>query len=117
VNYLSWQGRCRELFLREHAPSVLAQLREDLRLVTVRVGCKFVVELAAFDELVIRMRLKGREGNQLKLGFDYLRVSPDGKLVRVARGTQVVGCMKREGDHLIPTDIPDALLKALEPYT
>src|SRR4029079_452128 len=30
VNYLSWQGRCRELFLRDHAPSILAQLREDL---------------------------------------------------------------------------------------
>jgi len=26
VNHLRWQGRCREMFLREHAPLVLAEL-------------------------------------------------------------------------------------------
>ena len=28
VNYVRWQGRCREMFLLEHAPSVLDELRE-----------------------------------------------------------------------------------------
>ena len=26
VNYLRWQGRCREMFLLEHAPDVLADM-------------------------------------------------------------------------------------------
>ncbi len=115
VNYLSWQGRCRELFLREHAPGVLAQLRQDLRLVTVRVSCRFAVEVAAFDELLIRMSLKARKGNRLKLAFEYLRVE-NGRPVTVARGVQVVACMRRDGDHLVHTDVPTELLEALKPY-
>ncbi len=30
VNYLRWQGRCREMFLRDRAPDVLADIRADL---------------------------------------------------------------------------------------
>ena len=26
VNHVRWQGRCREMFLRQHAPGVLKQL-------------------------------------------------------------------------------------------
>ncbi len=116
VNYLSWQGRCRELFLREHAPDILTQLRKDLRLVTVGVSCRFTVEVAAFDELLIRMTLKARKGNRLKLGFEYLRLSENGQLIPVAKGIQVVASMRREGDHLVPTPIPKTLLEALEPF-
>ncbi|MDI5903918.1 acyl-CoA thioesterase, partial [Streptomyces sp. 12257] len=28
VNYLRWQGRCRELFLKQKAPAVLADVQE-----------------------------------------------------------------------------------------
>ena len=31
VNYLRWQGRCREMFLSERAPDVLAELQDDLK--------------------------------------------------------------------------------------
>ena len=34
VNYVRWQGRCREMFLRDHAPSVLVELQRGLALVT-----------------------------------------------------------------------------------
>src|SRR5690348_15573999 len=36
VNHLRWQGLCRKMFIREHAPSVLADLSNGLALVTVR---------------------------------------------------------------------------------
>ncbi len=58
TNHLSWQGRCREMFLRDHAPEVLEDLQNGLALVTVRVSCDYLSELVAFDQLVIRMRLK-----------------------------------------------------------
>src|ERR671930_294956 len=56
VNHLRWQGRCRELFLRDHAPQVLADLESDLALVTVRVSCEYLAELVAFMQ---------REGERL----------------------------------------------------
>src|SRR5215472_9465956 len=58
VNHLRWQGRCREMFLRDHAPEVLKQLNESLCLVTLSCSCEYLRELSAFDELVIEMRLK-----------------------------------------------------------
>src|SRR3954447_4989322 len=58
TRYLGWQGRCRELFLREHAPSVLEELARDLRLVTTRVSCDYFAELRAFDEVLVAMTLR-----------------------------------------------------------
>ena len=57
VNYLRWQGRCREMFLKDRAPGVLAELQADLKLFTLKVDCEFFAEITAFDELSIRMRL------------------------------------------------------------
>src|SRR6185503_8944656 len=52
VNHLRWQGRCREMFLREKAPSVLADLNNGLCLVTTRCSCEYLAEVSAFDEIV-----------------------------------------------------------------
>lgn len=55
ANYLLWQGRCREMFLRDHAPEILQDLMQGLALVTVRVSCDYLSELFAFDEVILRM--------------------------------------------------------------
>ena len=39
VNYLRWQGRCREMFLKQLAPDVLAEVQDDLKLFTLKVDC------------------------------------------------------------------------------
>ena len=57
ANHIRWQGRCREMFLHEHVPELLKDLTRGLALVTLRVSCEYYQELAAFDELAIRMRL------------------------------------------------------------
>src|SRR3712207_8158792 len=57
ANHVRWQGRCREMFLRDHAPEVLDELARGLHLVTTRVSCEYLSELFALDEVVIRMRL------------------------------------------------------------
>jgi enediyne biosynthesis thioesterase len=115
VNHLRWQGRCRELFLRDHAPEVLAQLAQGLCLVTTRCSCEYLEELAAFDEVVIRMRLGALTQNRMSLVFEYWRrVEEDEQLV--ARGEQQVACMRREGLHMVPTPVPQALREALRSY-
>jgi enediyne biosynthesis thioesterase len=115
VNQLRWQGRCRELFLREHVPEVLVELSRGLSLVTTRCSCEYLAELFAFDEVVIRMRLGGLTQGRLSLLFEYWRRTGGGEEL-VARGEQQVAAMRREEDRLVPTSLPRGLREALRPY-
>ncbi|MEV6304188.1 acyl-CoA thioesterase [Actinoplanes sp. NPDC051861] len=116
VNYLRWQGRCREMFLKERAADVLADLQADLKLFTLRVDCEFFAEITAFDELSIRMHLRELAQTQIEFGFDYVRLDPGGTEALVARGTQRVACMRGPNTRTAPTRVPAALAEALEPY-
>ncbi|GAA3002079.1 acyl-CoA thioesterase [Actinokineospora diospyrosa] len=115
VNYLRWQGRCRELFLREHAPGVLEELRADLKLFTLRVECEFFAEITAFDELSVRMRLEELAQTQVQFSFDYVHLR-EGVEVLVARGRQRVACMRGPNTDTVPTRVPRELREALAPY-
>jgi enediyne biosynthesis thioesterase len=115
VNYLRWQGRCREMFLKDRAPAVLDDLRNDLKLFTLKVDCEFFAELAAFDELLIRMRLTELAQTQVQFGFDYVRRDGDSETL-VARGSQRVACMRGPNTRTVPARVPEALAKALLPY-
>ena len=115
VNYLRWQGRCREMFLRDRAPEVLADLREDLKLFTLKVDCEFMVEIGAFDELSIRMRLEDLTQTQIGFAFDYVRLR-DGFEELVARGRQRIACMRGPNTDTKPTRVPEQLRAALVPF-
>jgi enediyne biosynthesis thioesterase len=113
--FVAWQGACREHFLRDRAPGVLAQLGRELSLVTVSCQCEYLVELFAFDEVIVKMSLVEALHHRLDLAFDYLRVAPAGDAL-VAIGRHRVACMKRDGDHLVPAAIPEELLAAALEY-
>lgn len=112
TNYLSWQGRCRELFLLEHAPDVLAELQRGLALVTVRVSCDFLNELVAFDQVAVRMRLTAHTQNRATMSFEYWRLKDGGEEL-VARGEQQVAAMRRQGESMAPTPFPPSMQAAL----
>jgi enediyne biosynthesis thioesterase len=115
TNHLAWQGRCREMFLREHAPDVIPELSRGLSLATVRCSCEYFAELAAFDEILVRMRLAELVQNRISLAFEYFRLKGAQEQF-VARGEQQVACMKRDGTGLVPTPIPASLRDALAGY-
>jgi enediyne biosynthesis thioesterase len=115
VNYLRWQGRCREMFLREHAPQLLADLQTDLKLFTLKVSCEFFAEVTAFDEIAVRMHLIDLTPTQIEFGFEYARLS-DGEAAYVARGRQRVACMRGPNSRTVPTPVPEPLVRALEPF-
>jgi enediyne biosynthesis thioesterase len=115
VNYLSWQGRCREMFLKEEAPEVLAELQDDLKMFTLKVDCEFFAEITAFDEVSIRMRLNELTQTQIQFSFDYVKLS-DGMENLVARGSQRIACMRGPNAATTPTRVPQALRTALLPY-
>jgi enediyne core biosynthesis thioesterase len=116
VNYLRWQGRCREMFLREKAPAVLADIRADLKLFTLKVDCEFFAEATAFDRLSIRMRMVELAQTQIEFSFDYVRLEEDGTERLVARGRQRVACMRGPNNRTVPSRVPPSLARALEPY-
>ncbi|MFG2049442.1 acyl-CoA thioesterase [Micromonospora sp. NPDC048935] len=115
VNYLRWQGRCREMFLKEKAPAVLADIRGDLKLFTLKVECEFFAEITAFDELSVRMRLEDLTQTQVGFAFDYVLLR-DGFEELVARGRQRVACMRGPNTDTRPTLVPEELREALSHY-
>ncbi|HSL84185.1 MAG TPA: acyl-CoA thioesterase [Thermoanaerobaculia bacterium] len=116
VHHLRWQGRAREMFLRDHCPEILEELGQGLALVTLRCSCEYISELSAFDEVLVRMRLLELVQNRISLGFEYLRVE-DGREVLVARGEQQVASMRRApGGPMAPVPVPERLREALRAY-
>ena len=111
AHFVSWQGRCRELFLRDHAPAVLDDLAGDLRLVTTHVSCDFFAELYGLDRVTVRMTLARLTRGRVSMRFEYLRGSE-----LVARGVQEVACLRAVGDSFVPVPVPDELRTALIPY-
>jgi enediyne biosynthesis thioesterase len=115
TNHLVWQGRCREMFLRDHAPDVIGQLNSGLALVTVSCSCEYFAELMAFDEVIVRMRLAELVQNRMRMAFEYWR-RKNGHEELVARGEQQIACMRRDGEKLLPTPVPPILREALAAY-
>lgn len=115
VNPIRWQGRCREMFLRDHCPDVIADLARDLRMVTLRCSCEYLAELGPADEVIVRMRLAEQVQNRIVLAFDYVRAGATRDDL-VARGEQEVACMKQTDAGLEPTPVPGSLSAALDPY-
>jgi len=111
ANHVRWQGRCREMFLRDRAPEVIEALKHGLVLVTTRVSCEFMAELFAFDEISLRMRLGELAQNRITMNFEYWRGEE-----LVARGEQQVACMQREGKQVVPVPVPTQLREALREY-
>ena len=115
TNHLGWQGRCREMFLHDHAPDVVAELSRGLALATVSCSCEYFAELTAFEEVIVRMRLAELVQNRMRLAFEYWR-RKHGHEELVARGEQQIACMKRDGEKLSPTPVPQTLREALAAY-
>lgn len=116
ARHISWQGRCREMFLREHAPSILQELRGDLRLVTLRVACDYFEEFLAFDDVEIEMRLAHQEQHRIGLDFDYWLVRDGHDRRLAASGFQETGCLRAGRNGATPIRPPEALLTALRGF-
>jgi enediyne biosynthesis thioesterase len=115
VNHLRWQGHCRELFLQERAPGLVAELADGLVLVTTRCSCEYFAELSVFDRVVVQMRLEELGQNLVTMRFDYLRAAGGGEEI-VARGEQQIACFRRRADGLEAVPVPEELREALLPY-
>ena len=114
AHYLHWQGHCREHFLAEHAPGVLADLSTGLALATVRCSAEFYSESSALDVIEVHMTLEHITGNRIGMGFEYRR--PGAQAGLLARGSQTVACMRRTSQGLEIATVPAELRLALAPF-
>ncbi|WP_007023580.1 acyl-CoA thioesterase [Saccharomonospora iraqiensis] len=112
AHYLHWQGHCREAFLAEHAPGVLHEVRTgELVMVTVSCSMEYFVEVFALEEIDIGMTLRGSAGNRVEMDYEFRRAEQ-----LVARGQQVVSCLRRTENGVSPVRVPEELSRALAAY-
>ena len=114
VNHIRWQGRAREMFLRDHAPEILEDLERGLALITLSCSCQYLGELRALDEVTVRMFLGAITQNRIVMRFEYWRHGQPMELV--ACGEQEVACMKRQEGGLAPVAVPASLREALAQF-
>jgi enediyne core biosynthesis thioesterase len=115
AHFVRWQGRCRELFLRDRVPGLIAELGDGLKIFTLGCSCEYVAEVFAFDEIAIRMRLAELTQTQVAFTFDYVRVRGEAEEL-VATGQQRVLCMRAGDDGLKPARVPADFRQALTPF-
>ncbi|MFI0452851.1 acyl-CoA thioesterase [Actinomadura sp. 6N118] len=114
VNYISWQGRARELCMREFSPDVVAGFGDGVRLLTVSCQCEYLRELTVFDEVIVRMFLGEVGQTQMTMTFEYWRQRPDGEEL-VATGEQRVACVQPdERGHMKPARIPESMRRLMD---
>lgn len=124
-HFLRWQGHCREMFLREHAPGILAELASGLKIFTLACSCEYLAELSAFDEISIRLSLEELTQTQVAFAFDYVRLAgqagsamePGTAGELAARGRQRVVCMRVTDGQPRPARVPEPLRRALAPFS
>ena len=116
AHFLSWQGKCREMFIKEKVPGLLALIESNkLLMVTISCSCEFFYELRAFDEIIVNMELASVTQNRVKMNFSYLKKTGDA-LKTVAKGTHEVGCFFRDGADITTLSVPEILQEALTEY-
>jgi enediyne biosynthesis thioesterase len=116
AKHVSWQGRCREHFLKVHAPTILRDLAADFRMVTLSVSCDYFEEIHALDDVEIRMSLSHLRAHRIGLSFEYV-LAGDGRERIAARGFQEIGCMRQGAHGLVPVSPPSVLAGALKPFS
>lgn len=115
AHYFSWQGRCRELFLREKAPQTLADLQGgQLRLVTAHASCDYVDEFVAFEEVLVRMSLNSHIPYGVSLNFEFSRAQFPSAIL--ARGRQDIKFLQRQAGQWTLCTMPAPLFDAVRLY-
>jgi enediyne biosynthesis thioesterase len=115
AHFLRWQGRCREMFLSERAPGVIAELGDGLKIFTLSSSCEYLAEVFAFEVIAVRMQLAELTQTQVAFTFDYLRLRGEAE-DRVATGQQRVLFMRADDGGMKPVRVPSYLRRALVPF-
>lgn len=114
ANYVRWQGYCREKFLYDEVPGIVADVQaRTLALITVSVHMDHYYEAFAGDIVEVRMYPSANSVSRLSMKFDYMR-----NVTKIASGSQTVACasVNAETSMLQSCPVPGPLLRAFRSY-
>jgi enediyne polyketide synthase len=97
-NYSGWQGRLRDRFLHEIAPSSFDPKRIGGQLECLSFGTHHLREAMPFDDIEVTMHVRALYAGALDLWFEYHRVGTNGTLEKLAVGEHRVALVSAMGD-------------------
>ena len=120
IDLMSWQGKCRELFLEDQTASIMHMVTQrELILQTTSASLDWSSRVPERDQSVrVEMRLESLKCGQMGVSFHYAIDQP-GELLGVpfAIGHQSMSSKHMAGSNLLPCPLPSELLHALREYT
>ncbi|MDX1929842.1 MAG: hypothetical protein SFV81_25165 [Pirellulaceae bacterium] len=117
VELVAWQGKCRELFLAEHAPKSLAAVaHRQLAWQTTSASLDIYKHVTELDSVRIEMRLVALKCGQMSVRFDYYSVNVCEEF-RFATGFQTMSSKRYQSTGIVPCPLPSDILSALRKFT
>jgi enediyne polyketide synthase len=113
-NYSAWQGRLRDQFLHDIAPSCFTPEKIGGQLECLSFSTHHLREAMPFDNIEASMYLKGLYPGALDLWFEYHRVGTNGTREKLAVGEHRVALVSASGDPLRMISWPSNALGGLK---
>ncbi len=119
ANYYAWQGRARDHYFYSLVPECFQGTGEAGELICLNCRIDHLREGMPFDRIEIRMSLKTLQTSRATLHFDYFKILPDGRHLKLAAGEQTVVWVRRDTNRKpVPHPFPPTVHRALrESYT
>ncbi|MBW2686414.1 MAG: SDR family NAD(P)-dependent oxidoreductase [Deltaproteobacteria bacterium] len=113
-NYSEWQGRLRDQFLHDIAPSCFDPANVGGQLECLSFGTHHLREAMPFDHIEASMYLNALHPGALDLWFEYHRVDTSGAREKLAVGEHRVALVSATGDPLQVIQWPSGVLSRLK---
>jgi len=119
LDLLAWQGKCRELFLADHAPASLRAVAKGKLVLQTTLASLSLVELPEFplEDIRVQLRLKALKCGQMDTRFDFFAHGRDGRSARIAQGEQRMSSKRVANSQLAACPVPVDILDALRRFT
>ena len=115
ANYAVWQGKCREMFIKEYCPDVLEAINDGLALITLDLSCKYFGQLFAFDDVVMRMNVEAFAQNRMVMNFLYYK-EQDNQLELICQGSQGAASMRMIDGKMEAEPFPSSMIETIDIY-
>jgi len=114
ANYYAWQGRVRDRYFYSLIPEYFQGKGDAGELLCLNCRIDHLREGMPFDRIEVRMALKTLQTSRATLYFEYFKVLPDDRLLKLAAGEQTVVWVQRDANRRpVPHPFPAAVDQAL----
>jgi acyl-CoA thioesterase FadM len=113
ANYFAWQGRVRDQFFYKLIPDYFRGIGEKGELLCLESRVDHLREAMPFDHILVILALKTWRTCSAVFHFEYFRLDPDGKRVKLAYGEHTaIWVTRNKLGKAMPTPFPKPIEKA-----